>query len=410
MGELQDEHISGFSGFTSVRGEAHNSVQAGEWEESCAADALPNPDDADLERLGQEWRHVQAHSTEDGAARHAVPNALPPPAGYGAHLKVAAPPSPSIMHAPPPSAALQRQGSGGSVTSWSGSLSPSGSGGGQSAEQPAALGKAATTSARRKKRPGFTSPYHEFCKERRPLLPAGLSNSEREKLLGMAWKAHLAQLSQVNTQVKRLPASMPAHSLLAGRGHVHEHGCNGISPMPAATWDHRTLTLKATHAPAPPRPQLSRSLSAPPALQPVLAHESPAVPAPQWIKVVVTEAMLRGGQIILEQKSGGEALCFAVPPEARPGESIIVNLPPGVVQGQILRVHCQPPPPSMSLQTLSRAPELRHMPLELLTAAATHRTGVEHYLDQQTQQHLADEVDDLLTGEEALELAMSLGI
>ena len=120
--------------------------------------------------------------------------------------------------------------------------------------------------------------------------------------------------------------------------------------------------------------------------------------------------MLRGGQIILEQKSGGEALCFAVPPEARPGESIIVNLPPGVVQGQILRVYCRPPPPSMSLQTLSRAPELRHMPLELLTAAATHRTGVEHYLDQQTQQHLADEVDDLLTGEEALELAMSLGI
>ena len=166
MGELQDDHISGFSGFTSVSGKAHNSLPAGEWEESCAADALPDPDDADIERLGQEWRHVQAHSTEDGAARHALPNALPPPAGFGAHLKVAAPPSPSIMHAPRPSAALQRQGSGGSVTSWSGSLSPSGSGGGQSAEQPASLGKASTTSARRKKRPGFTSPYHEFCKER----------------------------------------------------------------------------------------------------------------------------------------------------------------------------------------------------------------------------------------------------
>lgn len=370
----------------------------------CAANALAGPDDADLERLGQEWRHVQAHSTEDGAARHALPNALPPPAGFGAHLEVAAPPSPSIMPAPPPSATLQRQGSGGSCASWSGSVSPSGSGGGRSAERPTSSGKASTTSARRKKRPGFTSPYHEFCKDRRPLLPGGLSNSEREKLLGMAWKAHLAQLSQVNTQVKHLPASMmPAHSLLAGRGHVHEHQCNGINPMPAATWDHRTLTLKATHAPAPPRPQPSCSLSAPPALQ----------PAPHWIKVVVTEAMVRGGQITLEQRSGGEALCFAVPPDARSGQSIIVNLPPGVVQGQILRVHCRPPtapPPSMSLQTLSLAPELRHMPLELLTAAATHRTGVEHYLDQQTQQHLAEEVEDQLTGEEALELAMSLGI
>ena len=165
MGELQVE-TSGFSGFTSVSAEAHNSFRAGEGEEPCAANALAGPDDADLERLGQEWRHVQAHSTEDGAARHALPNALPPPAGFGAHLEVAAPPSPSIMPAPPPSATLQRQGSGGSCASWSGSVSPSGSGGGWSAERPTSLGKASTTSARRKKRPGFTSPYHEFCKER----------------------------------------------------------------------------------------------------------------------------------------------------------------------------------------------------------------------------------------------------
>lgn len=166
MGELKVES-SGFSGFTSVSAEAHNSLSASEGEETHAADALPDTDDADLERLGQEWRLVQAHSTEDGASRHALPNALPPPAGCGAHLKVAAPPSPSILLAPSPSATLQRQGSAGSCTSWSGSVSPSGSGGsGQSAEKPASLGKASTTSARRKKRPGFTSPYHEFCKER----------------------------------------------------------------------------------------------------------------------------------------------------------------------------------------------------------------------------------------------------
>ena len=30
----------------------------------------------------------------------------------------------------------------------------------------------------------FTSPYNEFCKEQRPLLPAKTNNKEREKLLG----------------------------------------------------------------------------------------------------------------------------------------------------------------------------------------------------------------------------------
>ena len=42
---------------------------------------------------------------------------------------------------------------------------------------------------------GFTSPYHEFCREQRPLLagrlPAGtsLTNADREKVLGKMWKA-----------------------------------------------------------------------------------------------------------------------------------------------------------------------------------------------------------------------------
>ena len=79
----------------------------------------------------------------------------------------------------------------------------------------------------------------------------------------------------------------------------------------------------------------------------------------------------------------------------------------------------------MSLQTLSppaapppavvvppkprrRAPELRYLPLELLTAAASHRTGVEDYLDH--QQQLAEVMEDGITGEEAIELAISLGM
>ena len=347
-----------------------------------AGAAFPEPDDADLERLGQEWNHIQAQTTEDGT-RHARP-----PVDLGRAIKVAVP--------PPSLATLQRQGS-------AGSSSCSGNGGGLSSKRPASSGQASTSSARAKKRV-FTSPYHKFCQERRPLLPAGLSNSEREKELGMAWRAHLSSV-EANRQTFSA-APMP----LGG----WEHGSSRVA------WDQATLTPNATHAPAP-QPQRS----APPAPQLVLVgQEEPA--APHWIKLVVTDGMLRGGQITLE-RSGGKALCFAVPPDARPGQYIILDLPPGVVHGQILRAHCQTPPapyqpppgplldprlppfPRTSLQALS--PELP-LPPEILTAAATHRTGVEHYLGPQLdhQQQLAEVMEDQLTGEDLDEIALSLGM
>ena len=34
----------------------------------------------------------------------------------------------------------------------------------------------------------FTSPYHEFSREQRPYLPAGMRNSDREKRLGQMWR------------------------------------------------------------------------------------------------------------------------------------------------------------------------------------------------------------------------------
>ena len=48
------------------------------------------------------------------------------------------------------------------------------------------------------------------------------------------------------------------------------------------------------------------------------------------------------------------------------------------------------------------------MPLELLTAAVSHRTGVEHYLDH--QQQLAEDMEYQITGEGAIEIAISLGM
>jgi len=35
----------------------------------------------------------------------------------------------------------------------------------------------------------FASPFHDFCQEQRPLLPADLKGSEKEQLLGQRWQA-----------------------------------------------------------------------------------------------------------------------------------------------------------------------------------------------------------------------------
>ena len=182
--------------------------------------------------------------------------------------------------------------------------------------KPAKLAKPA------KKKRAFTSPYHEFCQLRRPFVPASLNNQEREKFLGMAWKTKLADEKRARI--------------------------------------HAIQQRFSTHAPAPQ----SQLRAAPPARQLVVGQGDPAAPH-CWITLAVTDGMLRVGQIILE-RSDGEALRFALPPDARPGQCLIVNLPPGVAHGQTLRVHCQPPPapcqplldpllppyPPMSLQTL----------------------------------------------------------
>eukprot|EP00964_Phaeocystis_antarctica_P126723 scaffold90383_cov64-Phaeocystis_antarctica.AAC.2 len=118
----------------------------------------------------------------------------------------------------------------------------------------------------------------------------------------MAWKA--AKLAdeknaRINAEQQRFRATPTP---LPGRA----HGSTRVA------WDHATLTRNATHAPAP-QPQFR---AAPPAPQLVVGQDDPA--APHWIKLAVTDGMLRVGQIILE-RSDGEALCFALPPDARPG-------------------------------------------------------------------------------------------
>eukprot|EP00964_Phaeocystis_antarctica_P060521 scaffold36095_cov59-Phaeocystis_antarctica.AAC.4 len=246
-------------------------------------------DDADLQRLGQEWSRVHVQTTEDGTwlgaklqttlqttlsqttedgTRHARPRA-----DIGRDIKVAVPP-PSIKVAPPStSATLQRQGSGNSSCS-------SGSGGGLSSKRPASSGPASTSSVPAKKKRAsrsgpakkeraFTSPYHEFCQERRPFVPAGLTCADREKVLGMAWKAKLAdeKRARMNAEQQR---SRATPTPLPGGAHASTR----------VAWDHATLTRNATHAPAPQ----SQLRAAPPAPQLAVSQA-----APHWIKLAVTD-------------------------------------------------------------------------------------------------------------------------
>eukprot|EP00964_Phaeocystis_antarctica_P067846 scaffold41087_cov59-Phaeocystis_antarctica.AAC.1 len=91
----------------------------------------------------------------------------------------------------------------------------------------------------------------------------------------MAWKAKLAEekRAQMNSEQQRFMLFRAKPTPLHGGAHG----------SPRVAW--APLTLNATHAPAP---QLR---AAPPAPQLVVGQEDPA--APRWIKLAVTDGMLR---------------------------------------------------------------------------------------------------------------------
>ena len=56
----------------------------------------------------------------------------------------------------------------------------------------------------------YTSPYHAFCKDERPLLPPGLRNAQRETLLGQKWKA-LSAAERAKYKVGQAACVRPFH-------------------------------------------------------------------------------------------------------------------------------------------------------------------------------------------------------
>jgi len=195
------------------------------------------------------------------------------------------------------------------------------------------------------KKPAFTSPYHKFCQELRPQLLPTLRNSEREKLLGVAWKAL----------------------------------CGGWHEGTRVAWAHE------------PAPQLQ--LAAPPAPQ-LFTTTAPQLGAPPAPQLFTTTAPQLG---------------------APPARVLPIGMPVGVpVPLQDLRLPpllpCMPrhlsypaasPPAPAAPSDRSRVPEL-------LAAAAAHRTFVQ--LDLGGGEHLAELIEEQMTGEDATDIAISLGM
>ena len=242
-----------------------------------------------------------------------------------------------------------------------------------SSKRPASTGLASTLPAKKR---AFTSP-HEFCQELRPPLPASMRNLEREKLLGMAWKG----LS--GTEKRKLKATLMP-TLNSGVGGGWHEGTR-------VAWAHVPAPRLQLAAPAP-APQLQ--LAAPPAPQLQL------ITAPQHLQF--TSAVM-----LPPPAPTGAPVLWATPSVAHwnarscasAAAVLDLRLPPLLPCMPRLSYPAAPPP---ALAVPSRASEL-------LTAAAAHRTFVELYLRGQ-QQQLADQMEEQMTGEDAVDIAISLGM
>ena len=213
------------------------------------------------------------------------------------------------------------------------------------------------------KKPAFTSPYHKFCQELRPLLPATLRNSEREKLLGVAWKALCGGWHE-GTRVAWAHEPAPQLQLAA-------------PPAP------QLFTTTAPQLGAPPAPQLQLTMAQ--QLQSTAAEMLPPPPAPTAAPVLWATRELPIGM-----------------PVGVPVPLQDLRLPPLLpCMPRHLSYPAASPPAPAAPSDRSRVPEL-------LAAAAAHRTFVQ--LDLGGGEHLAELIEEQMTGEDATDIAISLGM
>ena len=213
----------------------------------------------------------------------------------------------------------------------------------------------------------FSSPYLVFCREQRPLLPAHLTNSDRERLLGQNWRklsmagsaAYTRGLTQLITTGRggfciraptpptNLPTPPSAATFLAG--------CAAADSVAVSVC--ASVSAERTAKTAPPYPD---------------PEDQPAAKRRAFSTAATRRAYQDGeaGPLLDPRLS-------PFPPMSLQTLSQPAAPPPGVAV---------PPKPRR------RAPELRYLPLELLNAAASHRTGVGPYLDHQESSSAAGDL------------------
>eukprot|EP00964_Phaeocystis_antarctica_P029797 scaffold16805_cov59-Phaeocystis_antarctica.AAC.1 len=259
------------------------------------------------------------------------------------------------------------------------------------------LGPASASYAKKR---ASTRPYNEFCQELRPLLPARLRNAEREKLLGVAWKA-LSNEERNKFNAAGTPMPPPSQ-----RGRGGRHGGTRVACDHAPA---RPLELQLTAPPAPPH-QLAAPLA--PQLQLAVLSRAPELQSAEFMLAAPPAPQLQLTSLAAPPAAPHLQLAAPpAPPHQFDFDAVLSRAPelqltaPSAPQLQLPALAAPPPP---------RAPQL-------LTAAATHRTLVENFLgaDQQHQQQLARvaEMMDLaeimeqqMTGEDAMEIALSLDV
>lgn len=282
---------------------------------------------------------------------------------------------------------------------------------------PAAASASALAST--KKRGAYLRPYNDFCQKVRPLLPERLRNAEREKLLGAAWK----KLSDDDRQ-KYFGAPS------AG------------TPMPIQSRRRRGARVARGHAPT--HASELGQLAAPPAPTQQLSAPLPASGQAQQLQLSVAPAQRTMSQLTSASAVTGPSRpscsfpSFLTAAPAKLGTSTGVLMEEPGLDRRLL--DC---PQEILTPTLpaSSATQPSHTS-ELLNRAAAHRTFAEDFIREHQQQQLAREEQQLqvraleraceqqqmareaemtaldlaemmeqqMTGEDAMEIAFSLGM
>ena len=225
-------------------------------------------------------------------------------------------------------------------------------------KRPASHVRARTSSA--KKRANDRSPYHNFCQEVRPLLPGNLRNSEREKLLGIAWK--------------NIPGT-DKHKFKGSPGGGGKLGVHVAFAHAAAVQMYPAAQQPVTAPQLQPQLQLITA--------PVMSKQLTAAVTPP-------------------------PLASAAVPVLSATRVVPVGTPVGV---PVPLLPCKPYPAELALSVKDLVALTMPTPVpELLTAAAAHRTMVSKELGLDRQQQLAKLVEEQMTAEDAVDIAISLGM